>query len=123
MQRPHISGRVLFTPFFQGALDELRQTVETTLGAPHITLEKMTSGEPRYWNLRLAAVKFIAALAARSGLTFPTGYNKDKQFALVTKMMAEALNALRMAILALDRRNGRSGLVARPAPPRRLGFV
>lgn len=104
MAQPHISGRVLFTPFFRRALDDLRVMVQVTLGyGASVGLDTLTSNEDRHANLRHAAVTFIAAKAAQSGIFFPSGYNKDRQFGVAPQLLAEAIGELRKALVSYGR--------------------
>jgi hypothetical protein len=98
MMQPRVSGRALFTSFFRKALDELEGMVQDTLRYPSVTLDMLTSNAPEFRTLRRAAVNFVAAYAATSSVTFPSGYNKDRQFGVSPALMTAAIGQLKDAL-------------------------
>jgi hypothetical protein len=117
MSLPRVSGRAIFTPFFRKALDDLEGMVQDTLGYPAVTLDMLTSHDARYRTLRRAAVNFVAACAANSSMTFPSGYNKDRQFGVAPALMTAAIHQLRTALLG----HGQPAVLG--LAPRRLLFI
>lgn len=81
MARPHISGRMYFTPFFQAALQAGMHVVRDVLGyrgPSAVSLEELTS--PRNARLSYAFACFIAGHETDVSLSHPNQYRKDVEY-------------------------------------------